>query len=103
MTQAGAQAGPVISFLDNPHAPEVFITDASGFHLHEGVVTVALESARIDHATSPGPINRVVVGRVSMPLGAAMRMAVSLYDFLKQMGHDPADVIQTAGDPSRPQ
>ena len=97
-------APPSVTFIDNPHSPELFATDFSGIFLHTGgVVTVTYESARIDHVTAPGPVNRVVVGRVSLPLESAQRLCLGLYDFLKRVGHDPSQVIQTEGDPSKPQ
>ncbi|HYE47373.1 MAG TPA: hypothetical protein VEA44_16530 [Caulobacter sp.] len=84
---------PPVTFLDNPLAPDIFADEAAGFFVHEGVVRIALSSARIDHVTSPGPMNRVVVGRVVMSVPAAQRLCLGLYDFLKQQGYDPSDVV----------
>jgi hypothetical protein len=37
---------------------------------------------RVDHRTSPGPVNRVVIGRLVLPAQGAMGLATGLYDFL---------------------
>jgi hypothetical protein len=95
-------APPVVNdptLVDNPHAPEVFADDALGFFLRGGVVRITFSTGRVDHRTSPGPINRIVVGRMAMPLSGAQDLAMGLYDFLKKMGADPArrqpeDVVQ---------
>src|SRR4051812_6872148 len=78
------------SIIDNPHAPEVFAEGALGFFLKDGNVHVTFSAPRVDHRTSPGPINRVVVGRVVMPLAGAHGLALGLYDFLKKNGIDLA-------------
>jgi len=66
-------------------APEFFADEATGFFLHQGTVSITFSSARVDHRSDPGPVSRVVVGRVVVPAG----LAVGLYDFLKKMGIDP--------------
>lgn len=83
------QSKPSVTFLDNPHAPEVFASGMTGMFLNDGVVTVTFESARINHITSPGPVNRVVVGRLTMPIAGVQGLALGLYDFLKKRGLDP--------------
>ncbi|MEQ8226741.1 MAG: hypothetical protein RIA64_01545 [Rhodospirillales bacterium] len=86
----GKGKAPPVSFLDNPHAPEVFADEAAGFFLHHGNVHITFASARVDHSTRPGPVNRVVMARMVMPVPAAQSMVNMLYDFLKEMGVDPA-------------
>ena len=83
-------APPPVSFIDNPHAPEVFSTHATGFFLNQGNVHITFESVRVNHVTSPGPVNRVVIARLVMPLASAEGLAMGLYDFLKKQGIDPA-------------
>jgi len=85
---------PLVTFIDNPHAPVVFASDASGYFLLEDVISITLEAGRVDHSRSPGPINRVVVARLAMPVAAAQRLALGLYDFLKQRGLDPMAVVK---------
>lgn len=66
---------PVITFIDNPHAPEVLSTGHAGLWIHEGNVHITLEAARVNHNASPGPINRVVVARLVLPMQAAKNLA----------------------------
>lgn len=82
---------PVV-FIDNPHAPEVFASDLAGIWVRNGNVHLTFESARINHEKTPGPVNRVVIARLVLPISAAQGLAASLYDFLKQQGYDPVPV-----------
>jgi hypothetical protein len=75
-----------LTFINNPHAPDFFATGATGFFLNQGNVHITFEALRVDHTSSPGPVNRVVIGRLVMPLAAAQGMAAGLYDFLKSHG-----------------
>jgi hypothetical protein len=90
---AGGATAPV-PFLDNPHAPEVFVEEAWGFFLLNGNVHITLTALRVDHKTNPGPVNRVVIGRLVMPLAGAQGLAVGLFNFLKQHGVDPASLSE---------
>jgi hypothetical protein len=83
-----------ISFVDNPHAPEVFASDISGLFKVDGNVALTLESMRIDHSTSPGPVNRVVIGRLVLTIPAAQRLAVMLNAFLEQQGYSPSEAMK---------
>lgn len=65
---------PPITFLDNPRAPELLADAASGVVVLNGMVRLTLEAVRIDHSTHPGPANRVVIGRLAMPVSAAERL-----------------------------
>lgn len=47
-------------------------------------MSITLESVKVDHVTSPGRLNRVVVGRLVMPAERAEEMARGLLDFLAQ-------------------
>ena len=88
---------PAVNFVDNPHAPDVFATDAAGFFRIDGNIMIAFESLHVDHVTSPGPVNRVVIGRLVLPIPAAQRLALSLFDFLKRQGFDPAESVTPEG------
>jgi hypothetical protein len=57
-------ATPTVSFLDNPHAPDVFADNATGFFNLNGNIRITFESVRVNHVTSPGPMTRVVIGRL---------------------------------------
>jgi len=76
--------------VDNPFAPEVFADEAAGFFLQNGNLSITFSSVRVNHRSDPGPVSRVVVGRLVLPASGAVGLAVGLYDFLKQVGIDPA-------------
>jgi hypothetical protein len=78
-----------LGFIDNQHAPEVFADNATGFFVAGGCIRITFESVRVNHATSPGPLNRVVMARLVMPIQGAQGLASGLYDFLKKQGLDP--------------
>ena len=84
---------PPVTFINDPHAPEVFATDACGFFILNGNISIAFESARADHSTNPGPVNRVVVARLVMPAKGAQSLAVGLIDFLIKQGLDPVAAL----------
>jgi hypothetical protein len=88
-------SGPPVlpPLIDNPLAPEFFADEATGFFIHQGNISITFSSARVDHRSNPGPVSRVVVGRVVLPITAAAGLAVGLYDFLRQMGIDPAGPV----------
>jgi hypothetical protein len=96
MTDITAPVAPPVNFLDNPHAPEVFADGASGFFNFGGNIRVALEAARVNHASTPGPINRVVIARVIMPIDAAEALARGLLDFITQQRTQQNPPAQTA-------
>jgi hypothetical protein len=71
MTDIAAGTAPTVSFLHNPHSPDVFADAAAGFFNLNGNIRITLESLRVDHIAVPGPMARVVIGRLVMPLPAA--------------------------------
>ncbi len=77
-----------VKFIDDPNAPEIFASGATGFFVANGNITITFESARADHSASPGPVYRAVVGRVILPAAAAQGLAVGLFDFLEKQGFD---------------
>src|SRR3954469_16676995 len=77
-------------FIDNPHAPEMLAEEAIGFIMLAGNVHITFTALRVEHSTHPGPLNRVVIGRVAMPVQGAQNLAVGLNDFLRKMGVDPS-------------
>jgi len=76
---------PTPALIDNPLAPDVFADEATGFFLVAGNVRITFSSYRVNHATSPGPVNRVVIGRLVMPLAAAEAFQAGLADFIARM------------------
>lgn len=73
------------TFIDNPHAPDIFADEATGFFLAGGNVRITFSSYRVNHISSPGPVNRVVIGRLVMSLHAAEAMHKGLADFIERM------------------
>lgn len=73
------------AFIDNPHAPDVFADEAMGFFLASGNVRITFVSYRVNHSVSPGPVSRVVIGRLVMSLPAAEAMHRGLADFIARM------------------
>lgn len=100
--EAAVQA--VLPLIEKLPSPSFFAHNPCGFFLHDGAVLITFEVGHFDITAPQGQnLSRVVAGRVHMPLGGAQRLALSLYDFLKNSGFDPSAIIQTAGDPSKPQ
>ena len=83
-----------VTFVDDPHAPEVFASAAAGFFVLHGNVVITFESARVDHSKSPGPVKRVVIGRVVLPISGAQGLALGLHDFLVGQGLDPTKAVK---------
>ena len=75
-----------IQLTDNPLAPEIFASGATGFFVSNNTISITLESIRADHAEKPGPLQRVVVGRLVMPAAGAQGLAIGLFDFLEKQG-----------------
>ena len=69
---------PVVTFMDNPHAPSLFCDGAVGFFVFNGVISITLEAARVDHSKNPGLVNRVVVARLNMSIPGAQALALGL-------------------------
>lgn len=72
-----------VAFLDNPNAPDVFADDAVGFFVLNGNIRITFTSVRANHVTTPGPIARVVIGRLVMGEKSAESFARGLLDFLE--------------------
>ena len=75
-----------IEFRDNPLALEIYASGATGFFVSNNTISITLESLRADHAEKPGPLQRVVVGRLVMPAAGAQGLAIGLFDFLEKQG-----------------
>lgn len=81
-----------VTFVDSPGAPEAYAAEAAGFFLHAGNIHITFATPRVNHATTPGPITRLVNARLVMPISGAQGLAAGLYSFLKTQGLDPAPV-----------
>lgn len=82
--------GPGIPLVDNPHAPEVFASNASGFVNIDGSIVITLEARKSDFSGDSPKATRHVVGRLIMPASGAHALAVGLFDYLKSIGLDPS-------------
>jgi hypothetical protein len=60
--------------LHDPHSPDVFADAASGIFIFAGIVRITFEVLRADHTGMNLP-ERVVIGRLAMPWGAAEAVA----------------------------
>jgi hypothetical protein len=74
-----------LTFVDNPHAPEVFAFRLAGAALFADNLHLTFEAPRVDHSTAPGPVNRVVVGRLIMPVDRVEEMAKFLADYVQSI------------------
>lgn len=74
-----------VSFVDDPHSPVVFADGVSGIAYMNGVIRLTFEVGRVNHITSPGPVSRVVVGTLVMPLSGAQGLRNLLQDYLLQI------------------
>ena len=88
-----------VAFVDDPHAPEIFVSAVTGYFCLTPNVILTFESARVDHSASPGPINRVVVARLAMSIPAAQALALGLHDFLRTQGYDPTAAAKAGATP----
>ncbi len=77
---------PLGEIVENLNAPEVYCTSAALYSAVAGVLTVTLLSSRFDNSVAPAVRKQVVVGRLSMPVGAAADLATALYTFLSEAG-----------------
>jgi hypothetical protein len=73
----------VPAFVDNPHAPDVYADGATGWFFLNGNIRITLESVRASHSSEQGPTNRVVIGRIVMPVDAAELMSKKLLEFIE--------------------
>ena len=77
-------AAPEIPFVDDLHAAEMFADAMSGLFNFNGNLRMTLEATRVTHRANPAELNRVVIGRLVMPVGAAEKMARAILDFVEQ-------------------
>ena len=74
-----------MALIDDLHAPNIFADGLSGYFFLNGNIRLTFESARVSHLSVPGPINRVVVARLVMPMEAAERMAKDVLASIEQV------------------
>jgi len=71
--------------LNEHSAPELLADEAVGMSWLGGVLRITLASWRADWSKSPAPTERVVVGRIAMPIPAAEALYALLGDTLAKM------------------
>lgn len=76
--------------IDNPFAPELLATGFAGFANLGGLIQLTFESLRGDHGSGSPKIDRVVVGRLILPVATAQALVTALNAFLEQQGHSPS-------------
>ncbi len=81
------------SLIDNPFAPELFASGFAGFCHSAGMVQLTLDSVRCDHSRTHPVMERVVVGRVTLPIPVAQALVTTLNSFLEQQGCSPSQAL----------
>src|SRR4029077_11857494 len=89
-------AAPTVTFLDNPHAPDVFADGWTGFFTFNGNIKITFESVRVNHVTSPRPGIASSDRTVSDAPGGGRAMAKGLLDFIGQQRTQENPPDQTA-------
>jgi hypothetical protein len=79
-----------LSVVANPFAPDVLADDVIGFEVIAGTVRITLGVVKMAEPAPPSPVHVVAIGRLVMGIEGAQRLAIGLFDFLKQQGLDPA-------------
>ena len=82
---------PKITYVNRPDAPEVFVNEGPLLWTFAGNLSLTFATARPNFTTNPVSFERVVIGRVTMPMSAAKALAQNLWSFLQAQGIDPAD------------
>ncbi|MBB5712459.1 hypothetical protein [Sphingomonas xinjiangensis] len=76
--------------VDNPFAPELLVTGFAGVSNLGGIIKLTLESLQCDHSRATPVLERVVVGRLALPIPAAQTLVLALNCFLEQQGFSPS-------------
>jgi hypothetical protein len=96
MTNNPDDSEPQFGFIDNSLAPDVFADNVTGLFFFGGNIRLTLETLRVNHVTTPGPVNRVVIGRLILPLQAAKNLRDTLVEYLKKI-ESPESQAQAPG------
>ncbi len=82
------------AFLHNPQSPDVYADAASGFFVFNGNMRITFESLRVNHSSTPGPVDRVVIGRLVLPVVQAEAMARGILDMIER--HKSGEEVENA-------
>ena len=77
--------------------PDVFADEALDFDIVNGTLRIRFGVAKRAGSTMPSDQQLVHIGRQIMPLESGQRLAIGLYDMLKNAGYDPASALSSAG------
>ena len=84
-----------VPVLGNPFSGDVFADEAIALELVNGVLRITLASFKMVEPAPPSGAQLVVAGRLVMGIPGAQRLALSLFDYLKKQGLDPASLVET--------
>jgi hypothetical protein len=74
---------PEAPYIDNPSAPDVYADTVGGWYRFGPNVKITLLGFRPNHTTNHGHVNRVVIGRLVMPIDQAEELAKGLLNFIE--------------------
>ena len=86
--RAGEVPKRTVRRIEDPFAPEIFVTQAPDLWRFGDNVHVTFTTGRYTHGEPQGA-DAVVVGRVVMPIAVAQGLALSLYSWLDRLGLRP--------------
>ena len=81
------------ALIDNPFTPEIYANGLAGFANIGGLIAITLESGRCDHTRAQPVLERVVVGRLVLPVTTAQALVAALNNFFEQHGMSPSEAI----------
>lgn len=88
-----SKTGPALRH--NPHSPEVFADGFTGVFSFNGCMRVTFEALRSDYTNPNDSIERVVIGRLVMPIGAAEELAKQILASIENMKNE-AELTQSS-------
>ncbi len=83
----------VLTAVDNPLAPDIFADACAGIYIMNGTMKMTLESCRSNHGAEQATVNRVVIGRIVMPIVAAEAMARAILEEVDRRRHSPTATL----------
>jgi hypothetical protein len=78
---------------------DVFADEAMSFEIVNDTVRITFVVSRNSEPAPPCDKEFAVLGRLVMPLVSAQKLSLGLYDFLKNVGHDPSGLISEGQTP----
>ena len=76
--------------IDHCFAPDLFATGIAGLACIGDGIHLTLDSLRCDHSQPTPVMERLVVGRIILPIATAQALVTSLNLFLEQQGMSPS-------------